>query len=105
MSGLFGKLGSVFSMEHAQSVFQPRLAMTAAMAFFSIALTLNLTGVHLSSLHAEDFTPAGLRRTVADTTASLTRTFQNDRTVYQVESRLSEMDRDDGPGQEGGAGR
>ena len=29
---------------------EPRLMMTAAMAFFSIALTLNLTGVRLSSL-------------------------------------------------------
>src|ERR1039458_9191274 len=29
---------------------EPRLLMTAAMAFFSIALTLNLTGVRLSSL-------------------------------------------------------
>ena len=31
---------------------QPRLLMTAAMAFFSIALTLNLTGVRLSTLAA-----------------------------------------------------
>ena len=29
---------------------EPRLMMTAAMAFFSIAMTLNLTGVHLSDL-------------------------------------------------------
>ena len=96
---------TAFSMEHAQSVFQPRMAMTAAMAFFSIALTLNLTGVHLGSMHAEDFTPSGLRRMAADTTASLTRTFQNDRTVYQVESRLNEFDRDDAPAQEGRSGR
>ena len=32
------------------TVMQPRLAMTAAMAFFSVALTLNLTGVHLNQL-------------------------------------------------------
>jgi hypothetical protein len=104
VSGFFGKLGGMFSMEHAQSVFQPRMAMTAAMAFFSIALTLNLTGVRLSDLHAEDLTPSGLRRMAADTTASLTRTFQNDRTVYQVESRLNELDQD-APAQEGHAGR
>jgi len=90
-------LTSAFSMEHAQSVFQPRLAMTAAMAFFSIALTLNLTGVHLRDLRAEDFTPAGLQRSFADTTASVERSFQNDRTVYQVESRLSEMNQNDAP--------
>jgi hypothetical protein len=90
-----------FSMEHAQSLFQPRLAMTAAMAFFSIALTLNMIGVRLRDLHAENFTPSGLRRTVADTTASLTRSFQNNRSVYQVESRLSEINQDDASRREG----
>jgi len=97
----FGRsVGSVFSMEHAQSLFQPRLAMTAAMAFFSIALTLNLTGVRLRDLRADDFTPAGLQRSLADTTASVARSFQNDRTVYQVESRLRELD-DESPRQGG----
>jgi len=33
------------------TMLQPRLAMTAAMAFFSIALTMNLTGIRLSQLH------------------------------------------------------
>ncbi len=33
------------SIKH--TLMQPRLAMTAAMAFFSISLTLNLAGVHL----------------------------------------------------------
>ncbi len=69
--------------------------MTAAMAFFSIALTLNLTGVRLRDLRASNFTPSALKRTVADLDASATRTFQNNREVYQVESRLSEMRNDD----------
>ena len=77
-------------------MFQPRFAMTAAMAFFSIALTLNLTGVRLRDLRASNFTPSALKRTVADVDASATRTFQNNRAVYQVESRLSEL-RSDGP--------
>jgi hypothetical protein len=99
----FGRsMSNAFSMEHAQSVFQPRLAMTAAMAFFSIALTLNLTGVRLRDVRAENFTPSGIKRTVADSTASLTRSFQNNRSVYQVESRLSEMNRDEAPQPEGG---
>lgn len=74
---------------------QPRLAMTAAMAFFSIALTLNLTGVHLRDLRASNFTPSALKRTVANLDASATRLFQNNRAVYQVESRLSELRNDD----------
>ena len=40
---------------------QPRLMMTAAMAFFSIALTLNLTGVRLTSLRLADLRPKALR--------------------------------------------
>ena len=35
--------------------------MTAAMAFFSIALTLNLTGVRLSSLRLADLRPSAVR--------------------------------------------
>jgi anti-sigma factor RsiW len=79
----------------ARIMFQPRLAMTAAMAFFSIALTLNLTGVRLRDLRASNFTPSALKRTVADMDASATRRFQNNRAVYQVESRLSELHNDD----------
>jgi hypothetical protein len=84
-----------FSLQSLAFTAQPRLAMTAAMAFFSIALTLNLSGVRLRDLRAENFTPSGLRRTVADADASLTRTFQNSRVVYQVESRVSELGNDD----------
>ena len=86
------KLADVFSIENSRMTFQPRLAMTAAMAFFSIALTLNLTGVRLTNLRASNFTPGGLRRTVADAERfTAARSFQNIRVVYQVESRVSEL--------------
>lgn len=75
---------------------QPRLAMTAAMAFFSIAMTLSMTGVRLQDMRWSDLTPSGLRRTVANASASAERGFQNMRVVYQVESRVSEM-RGEGP--------
>jgi hypothetical protein len=94
LSGFGHQLRAMFTIEDRRSTFQPRLAMTAAMAFFSIALTLNLTGVRLHSLHAEQFTPAGLRRTVIDQAAAVTRSFQNNRSVYQFESRMAEL-RDD----------
>jgi hypothetical protein len=92
------QLSDVFSIENSRAIFQPRLAMTAAMAFFSIALTLNLTGVRLRDLRASDFTPSALKRAVADADASVTRMFQNNRAVYQVESRLSELRSDDALG-------
>lgn len=92
------QLSDVFSIENARATFQPRMAMTAAMAFFSIALTLNLTGVRLHDLRASNFTPSALKRTMADADASATRMFQNNRAVYQVESRLSELRSDDATG-------
>jgi anti-sigma factor RsiW len=96
--------GELFLNQSTRVMFQPRFAMTAAMAFFSIALTLNLTGVRLRDLRASNFTPSALKRTVADVDASATRTFQNNRAVYQVESRLSEL-RSDGPDDASPAGR
>jgi anti-sigma factor RsiW len=92
------QFSDTFSIENARASFPPRMAMTAAMAFFSIALTLNLTGVKLSNLRASSFTPSSLHRTAADASASATRMFQNNRAVYQVESRLSELRKDDAPG-------
>lgn len=96
LSSIGRRFADVFRIETARSTFQPRLAMTAAMAFLSIALTLNLTGVRLKNLRASDFTPSGLRRNVAEATASAARSFQNMRVVYQVESRVSEL-RGEGP--------
>jgi hypothetical protein len=95
----------LIAADSSRTIFQPRLAMTAAMAFFSIALTLNLTGVRLRDLRASNFTPSAVRRTVADIDASVTRKFQNNRAVYQVESRLSELHNEDGTNDSSPAGR
>ena len=85
------KLSEAFSFSNSQMLLQPRLAMTAAMAFFSLALTLNLMGVHVSDLHASSFTPSGIRRNLADAGASATRQIVNMRVVYQMESRVDEL--------------
>jgi hypothetical protein len=85
------KLSDAFRFNLANNIFQPRLAMTAAMAFFSLALTMNLAGVRLTDIRAANFTPSGLQRTFADLSASATRNFQNSRVVYQVESRVSDL--------------
>ncbi len=96
LSSVLRKAVDVFQIETRRATFQPRLAMTAAMAFVSIALTLNLTGVRLKNLRASDFTPSGVRRNVAEASATAARNFQNMRVVYQVESRVSEL-RGEGP--------
>lgn len=69
----------------------PRLAMTGAMAFFSICLTLNLTGFSVRELNSQNFRKGGLHRTVAETSASVVRSIESMRVVYRVESRVNEM--------------
>jgi hypothetical protein len=76
-----------------QTMLQPRLAMTAAMAFFSIALTLNLTGVRLSALRASDFKPSNIMRSASQAKASVVRYTDNLRVVYELESRVRDLQR------------
>jgi hypothetical protein len=90
------------------TMLQPRLAMTAAMAFFSIALTLNLTGVRLSALRPSDFKPSNLMRTAYETKAKVVRYSDNLRVVYELESRVRDLQRssddDASSGSSGSAG-
>jgi hypothetical protein len=76
---------------------EPRLMMTAAMAFFSIALTLNLTGVKLSSLRMSDLKPSSLRslvqRRLTMASTPIIRYYDNLRLVYEVQSRMRELRR------------
>jgi hypothetical protein len=76
---------------------EPRLMMTAAMAFFSIALTLNLAGIKLTQLRPSDFEPSRLRanltREYYSTNEQVTKYYQNLRLVYEMESRVRELKR------------
>jgi hypothetical protein len=89
---------------------EPRLVMTAAMAFFSIALTLNLTGVRLNSLRMANLRPTAVRSFMERrfTTASvpIIRYYDHLRFVYEVESRVRELRRsEEGDEQGQGAGQ
>jgi hypothetical protein len=75
------------------TMLQPRLAMTAAMAFFSIALTLNLTGVQVSKLRLSDLKPSSLLRAGYETKGRIVRNFDNLRVVYELESRVRDLQR------------
>lgn len=78
-----------------------RMLMTVAMAFFSLALTLNLTlnlaGVRLSDLRLSDLTPASLEtnltRQFYGAKGSLVRYYDNLRLVYEVESKMRDLRR------------
>ena len=77
----------------AHALLQPRLAMTAAMAFFSIGLTLNLTGVRLNELRLVNLRPANVRRSFYQADAHLVRYYTNLRVVYELESRVRDLQR------------
>ncbi len=76
-----------------QTLLQPRLAMTAAMAFFSVALTLNLVGVRFSSLRASDLRPSSIKRSFYEANAHVTRYYTNLKVVYELESRVRDLQR------------
>ena len=78
-----------------RSGVQPRLLMTAAMAFFSIALTLNMAGVRLTSLRLADMRPQTVRsymeRQLTMASVPIVRYYDHLRFVYEVESRVREL--------------
>jgi hypothetical protein len=80
-----------------QRFVEPRMMMTAAMAFFSIALTLNMAGVRFTSFKAQDLKPSSLRmnlqRQFYTAKAPVVRYYENLRVVYEVESRMRELRR------------
>jgi hypothetical protein len=84
-------------MGHVRRFAEPRLMMTAAMAFFSIALTLNLTGVRITSLRMSDLRPTAVRsfmqRQVSMASTPLIRYYDHLRFVYEVEARMRDFRR------------
>jgi hypothetical protein len=85
---------------------EPRLLMTAAMAFFSIALTLNMTGVRLTTLRLSDLRPMAVRsfmeRQLTMASVPIIRYYDHLRFVYEVESKMRQLR---GSTQEGGEGQ
>jgi len=74
---------------------EPRLLMTAAMAFFSIAMTLNLTGVRVFDLRLADFKPSAIRsvmeRRLTAASTPIIRYYDHLRLVYEVQTRMREL--------------
>jgi hypothetical protein len=90
-------LGASVGVLHRHAA-ESRMMMTVAMAFFSIALTLNLTGVHLNQLKLSDLKPSSVATTVSHqyftSYAHMRRYYDNLRIVYLLESRVNEIRRD-----------
>lgn len=100
-----GSPGSIPVAAHVLGVpvrrvaWDTRMMMTAAMAFFSIALTLNLAGVRITNLRLADLTPASmemnLTRQFYGAKKSMAQYYDNLRLVYEVESRMRDLRRDE----------
>ena len=77
---------------HVRRYAEPRLLMTAAMAFFSIALTLNLVGFKFTEVRMSDLRPSAVRslvtRRIVTASIPLIRYYDHLRFLYQVESSM-----------------
>jgi hypothetical protein len=89
----------VLAMPARRMVWDTRLMMTAAMAFFSIALTLNLAGVRITDLRLSELTPASLENNLTrqfyGAKSQVVRYYDGLRFVYEVESKMRELRRDE----------
>ena len=77
---------------HVRRYAEPRLLMTAAMAFFSIALTLNLVGFKFTSVRISDLRPSAVRsfvtRRIVTASIPVIRYYDHLRFLYAVESSM-----------------
>jgi hypothetical protein len=74
---------------------QPRLAMSAATAFFSVTLVLNVAGFRIGNLKGSDLRPstviAGVWQFAGETQGRLVKYYENLRFVYEIESRVRQL--------------
>jgi hypothetical protein len=76
---------------------EPRLLMTAAMAFFSISATLSVTNVHLSNVRLADLRPTAVRslmeRQLTMASVPIIRYYDHSHFVYEVQSTVRQLRR------------
>ena len=73
------------------AIRQPRFAMSFGMAFFSLSLVLNLSGVKLRDLGHADLRPSAIRSGYYETQAKVVRYYENMRLVYELQSRMRDL--------------
>jgi hypothetical protein len=76
-------------------MLQPRIAGSFAMAFFSIALLLNISGIHITDLRHMDLRPSAVRLTMErgfyQTRARAVRYYESVRWVYELQAQLRQL--------------
>src|ERR1700679_3347269 len=75
------------------TVRQPRFAMWFGMGFFSLSVALSVLGIKPADLRQVSLRPAAIRHTYYNTQARFGRYYENIRFVYEVESRVRELNR------------
>lgn len=74
---------------------QPRFAMSAATAFFSVTLVLNVAGFRIRDVKGADLRPstviAGISQFAGETQGRLVKYYENLRFVYEIESRVRQL--------------
>lgn len=77
------------------ALMQPRLAMTAAMAFFSISMLMNVAGITWKDLKHLDLRPSAIGTSASiqyhETTAKVVKYYENIRFFYEFETRVREL--------------
>lgn len=76
-------------------LLQPRLAMTAAMAFFSISMLMNVAGLSWQDLRNLDLRPSAISNSASmryhETTAKVVKAYENIRLVYEIETKVRQL--------------
>jgi hypothetical protein len=77
------------------ALMQPRLAMTAAMAFFSISMLMNVAGVSWKDVKNLDLRPSAITSSASmqyqETTAKVVKYYENVRFFYEFETKVREL--------------
>lgn len=95
---------SAWVKPHVSPLFTPRFAMSCAMAFFSVSMVMNVSGISVKDLRRVDLTPKGLTRTYYQSQARVVKYYENIRLVYEIESRVRELKRATGSSSDNGSG-
>jgi hypothetical protein len=70
---------------------QPRFAMSFGMAFFTLSVTLGISGVRLSDLRHVDLRPSAVRRNYYETSGRVVKYYENIRFVYEIQARVRQF--------------
>ncbi len=81
-----------------QPILQPKFAMSMAMTIVSFAMLQRCTGVKVQHIDAADLTPSHVAQNVGDRAIRFkdraVKYYENIRLVYEVETRLHQLERD-----------